>query len=67
MPSLEEHCKRTLKRYGVEGGNIHKWLDEPSRKYAGAHRQFRHDTETIRLVGEIFEKKYGKSLAESER
>jgi len=65
MPNLEEHCKRTLKRYGVEGRDIHEWLDEPSRKYAGAHRQFRHDTETIRLVGEIFGKKYGKSLAEN--
>lgn len=65
MPNLEEHCKRTLKRYGVEGRDIHKWLDKPSRKYAGAHRQFRHDTETIRLVGEIFGKKYGRSLAEN--
>jgi len=65
MPNLEEHCKRTQKRYGVEGRDIHEWLDTPSRKYGGAHRQFRHDTETIRLVGEIFGKKYGKSLAEN--
>jgi len=65
MPSLEEHCKRTLKRYGVEGRDIHAWLDEPSREYATAHRQFRHDTETIRLVGETFGKIYGKSLAEN--
>ncbi|MFB0545113.1 MAG: helix-turn-helix domain-containing protein [Asgard group archaeon] len=54
MPNLEEHSKRTPKRYGVEGRDIHEWLDEPSRKYGGAHRQFRHDTKTIRLVGEIF-------------
>jgi len=65
MPDLEEHCRRTLKRYGVEGKDIHAWLDEPSREYAAAHRQFRHDTETIRLVGEIFGKTYGKSLAEN--
>ena len=65
MPNLEEHCKGTLKRYGVEGRDIHEWLDKPSRKYGGAHRQFRHDTETIRLVGGIFGKKYGKSLAEN--
>jgi hypothetical protein len=65
MPNIEKHCKRTLKRYGVEGREIHEWLDAPSRKYAGTHRQFRHDTETIRLVGEIFGKKYGKSLAEN--
>jgi len=65
MPNLEEHCRRTLKRYGVEGRDIHAWLDEPSRQYATAHRQFRHDTETIRLAGEIFGKVYGKSLAEN--
>jgi len=65
MPNLEEHCRRTLKRYGVEGSDIHTWLDEPSREYAGSHRQFRHDTETIKLVGEIFGKTYGKSLAEN--
>lgn len=64
MPNVEEHCKSTLKRYGVEGRDIHQWLDEPSRKYAGGHREFRHDTETIRLVGKIFGKKYG-SLAEN--
>jgi len=65
MPNLEVHCRRTLKRYGAEGRDIHEWLDKPSRKYAGAHRQFRHDTETIKLVGEIFGKTYGKSLAEN--
>ena len=65
MPNLEEHCKSTLKHYGVEGRDIHAWLDEPSRQYAGTHRQFRHDSETVRLVGEVFGKKYGKSLAEN--
>jgi len=65
MPNIEEHCKQTLKRYRVEGRDIHQWLDEPSRKYASGHRQFRHDTETIRLVGENFGKSYGKSLAET--
>jgi hypothetical protein len=65
MPNLEEHCKNTLKHYGVEGRDIHAWLDEPSKQYAGTHRQFRHDTETIKLVGEVFGKKYGKSIAEN--
>jgi hypothetical protein len=54
-----------MKRYGVEGRDIHSWLDEPSREYAGSHRQFRHDTETVRLVGELFGKTYGKNLAEN--
>ena len=65
MPNIEEHCSHTLKRYGVEGRDIHQWLDETSRKYTSGHRQFRHDTETIKLVGEIFGKNYGKGLAEN--
>lgn len=65
MPNINRHCKRTLKKYGVEGRDIHKWLDEPSRKYAGRHREFRHDTETTRLVGEVFGGKYGRRLAEN--
>ncbi len=65
MPNLEEHCARTLRIYKVEGRDIHSWLDEPSREYAGSHRQFRHDTETVKLVGELFGKTYGKELAEN--
>ena len=65
MPNLEEHCKRTLKRYGVEGRDIHEWLDKPSRKHAGVHRQFRHDTKTIKLVGNVFGEKYGREMAEN--
>jgi len=65
MPSLEEHCQRTLKKYGVEGREIHEWLDDPARIFGVGHRQFRHDAETIRLVGEIFGEKYGKSLVEN--
>jgi hypothetical protein len=65
MPNLEEHCKHTFKTYGVEGREIHQWLDNPSRKYAGRHREFRHDSETVKLVGDVFGKKYGRTLAEN--
>ena len=65
MPSLEEHCKHTLRRYGVEGREIHQWLDAPSRKYTGSHRQFRHDTETIKLAGRIFRENFGQQMAEN--
>lgn len=65
MPNLEEHCKHSQKRYGIEGRDIHQWLDKPSRKYTRGHRQFRHDTETIKLVGEIFGQKYGREMAEN--
>jgi hypothetical protein len=65
MPNLEEHCKHTFERYDVEGRDIHQWLDEPSRKYAGRHREFRHDSETVKLAGDLFGKKYGRTLAEN--
>lgn len=64
-PNIEDHCKATSAKYGVEGSEIHRWLDEPCRKYGGGHREFRHDTETVRLAGEIFGSKYGRALAEN--
>jgi len=63
MPNLEEHCKHSLKLYDVEGRDIHSWMDEPCRKFAGSHRQFRHDAETIELVEKLFGKKYGIPVA----
>ncbi len=65
MPSLEEHCKHTLKRFKVEGRDIHKWLDEPSRVYGGIHREFRHDEETIIIIGKLFGDLYGVDIAQA--
>jgi hypothetical protein len=65
MPNLEEHCKHSLKRYEVEGRDIHSWLDEPSRHYAGIHREFRHDEKTIILVGKTFGEIYGEDKAQA--
>ena len=65
MPNLEEHCKHSLKRYGVEGRDIHSWLDEPSRHYAGIHREFRHDEKTTILVGKTFGEIYGEDKAQA--
>lgn len=65
MPSHEEHCQHTLKRYGVRGDDIHKYLDEPCKVAGQGHREFRHDSNTVKLVGQIFEKKYGRELAEN--
>jgi len=63
MPNLEEHCKHSLRLYGVEGREVHSWMDDPCRKFAGSHRQFRHDTETIEFVKEYFAEKIGPKLA----
>jgi hypothetical protein len=54
MPNLEEHCRHCLERFGVEGREIHKWIDEPSRYYGRAHREIRHDLETADYVAEEF-------------
>jgi uncharacterized Zn finger protein (UPF0148 family) len=40
-------------------------LDEPCKVAGQGHRQFRHDSETVKLVGQIFGKKYGRELAEN--
>lgn len=65
MPSHEEHCQHALKRYGVRGDDIHQYLDEPCRFVGQGHREFRHDSNTLKLVGQIFGKKYGRELAEN--
>lgn len=65
VPSLEEHCRHTLERYGVTGEEIHKFMDELYKVLGREHRQFRHNIENVKLVGELFGKKYGKELAEN--
>ena len=65
MPNHEEHCQHSRKRYGVRGDEIHHWLDEPAKFYGKYHRKYRHDSETVEVVGEIFGNKYGRALAEN--
>lgn len=65
MPCHEEHCQDSLKKYGYRADDIHTWMDQPSKKWQGSHRQFRHDTETVKLAGDIFGKKYGRELAKN--
>ena len=65
MPSLEEHCKHSGKRYGVEGRDIHSWMDEPSQVAGGSHREFRHDLASLPVAIRIFESKYGAEMVEN--
>jgi len=65
MPDHEEHCQHSLQRYGVRADDIHSFLDEPSKEFGPAHREFRHDSETVELVGEMFGAKYGCEVAEN--
>lgn len=65
IPQHEEHCQHSLKRYGIRGDDIHSYIDEPSKSYSQSHRQYRHDSNTVKLVGEMFGRKYGRELAEN--
>jgi len=64
VPNHEEHCQHTIKTLGVRGDDIHTWMDEPSRPFGSDHREFRHDSETVKLVGRIFAHRYGRKIAE---
>lgn len=46
MPSLEEHCKSCLERYGYGFKEVHKWLDSPVKIAGAKHRLVRHNLET---------------------
>lgn len=55
MPSHEEHCQDSLKRYGKRFDELHHWLDEPSTLLGVQHRIKRHDPiKTPRLAKELF-------------
>ena len=55
MPSHEEHCQDSLKRYGKRFDELHRWLDEPSTMLAKGHRIHRHDPVTTpKLAKELF-------------
>ena len=43
MPSHEEHCQDSLKKYGKRFDELHSWMDELSTLLIGGHRIYRHD------------------------
>jgi len=43
MPSHEEHCQQSLRRYGFDFAEIHSWMDRPSLAYGIDHRKLNHD------------------------
>jgi len=46
LPSHEEHCQDSLKRYGKPFSELHRWMDEPSEIMGSKHRTYRHDPYT---------------------
>jgi hypothetical protein len=65
MPSHEEHCQHSEKRYGVRGDDIHTWIDEPSQISGGSHRNYRHDLNSLPTAIQIFGKLYGAEMVEN--
>lgn len=48
MPCLEDHCKRSVERYGKRFDYMHKWLDESCMVLGPIHRRyFRHNVDDL--------------------
>ena len=55
MPSHEEHCQESLKKYGERFDALHSWMDEPCNVQGKTHRMFRHDLiETPKEAKKLF-------------
>ncbi|MCJ7632348.1 hypothetical protein MUP77_08140 [Candidatus Bathyarchaeota archaeon] len=55
MPSHEEHCKDSLKKYRKPFSELHHWMDEPSTLLGKGHRIHRHDPlKTPPVAKELF-------------
>lgn len=50
MPSHEEHCQHSLKRYGKRFDELHHWIDEQSTLLGSKHRLYRHDPATTPVI-----------------
>ena len=46
MPSHEEHCQDSLRKYGKRFDGLHRWMDEPCIVMGKEHRLVRHDPYT---------------------
>ena len=46
MPTQEEHCRDSLRKYGKRFDELHKWMDEPRELLGKKHRMYRHDPRT---------------------
>jgi len=65
MPSHEEHCLHSLKRYGVRGDEIHSWMDEPSSVAGASHRDYRHNLASLPAAIQMFQILYGADMVEN--
>jgi len=55
LPSHEEHCQESLRRYGKTFSELHRWMDEPSTIMGSKHRMHRHDPyKTPKVASALF-------------
>ncbi|MCG6537124.1 MAG: hypothetical protein L7F78_21050 [Syntrophales bacterium LBB04] len=59
MPSLETHCAESLRLFGEEFEDVHRWLDEfaGSQEYGFRHRHKRHHLGGINRAAKLFGEK----------
>jgi hypothetical protein len=65
MPSHEEHCSHSQKRYGVRGDEIHTWMDEPSSVAGASHRDYRHNLTSLPTAIQMFQNLFGADMVEN--
>jgi hypothetical protein len=55
MPRFEEHCEESLKAFGNDYAEVHRWLDEfaGTPEYGFRHRRKRHHEAGIRQISEL--------------
>ena len=53
MPYFKEHCEISLKKFGEDGKEYHKWIDHYA-KYGYRHRQVLHNKEGIEVGVQLF-------------
>ena len=61
MPKIEEHCKTSKKKFGEEGVEYHKWIDQYATE-GYRHRQVLHNKEGVEVGVQLFGEKARKHL-----
>lgn len=61
MPEFSEHCYISKLRFGDEGREYHKWIDQYA-KYGYRHRQVLHNKEGVEVGVNLFGEEARKHL-----
>ena len=61
MPKFEEHCRISMEKFGEDGAEYHKWIDQYS-KYGYRHRQVLHHKEGVEVGVQLFGEKAKRHL-----